>query len=409
MHCSWVTSPSFAGPRKSGPGEPSMMTPPPSSRSSACRTVPSLFLSRARSVKAKTLISQSIAAPASAYNRYGTTCGSGLSWGMAATLLSSCGAPQAQLRREGCGRLGAVPHDQGVGARVTAEGEQAGRVDSAGLRHSGQFQYRRALAGDPGQVHQVPGAARQLGDLRYAEAVEGCPQPAMAIVGHGAEGNGKLDLVPGPPAAIPAQRKSARPCTRPRVADYPYVPVSERDQVGKRSSRAERRYRLTHPPAVVPPGQHGREAGVVHTHCPDVISGDRTCLEQPEWQLVHLPAVPVIVPGAAGKHPHICSAEHDSGGDLVVAHPPADSRPAAAVPAQGEQMTVEPFAVAPLPEHPDVRGRRPGDREQIRALVSRGQRHALPGPTIPAADDRCLVRKRAGRLVDADSPHVPRR
>ena len=59
----------FAGSPESGPGEPSMMTPPPSSSSSPCLTVPSLRLSRTRSVKAKVLISQSIAAPASAYKR----------------------------------------------------------------------------------------------------------------------------------------------------------------------------------------------------------------------------------------------------------------------------------------------------------------------------------------------------
>ena len=46
-----------------------MMTPPSSSSSSPCLTVPSLRLSRTRSVKAKVSISQFIAAPASAYKR----------------------------------------------------------------------------------------------------------------------------------------------------------------------------------------------------------------------------------------------------------------------------------------------------------------------------------------------------
>jgi hypothetical protein len=50
---------------------PSMMTPPLSSSSSPCLTVPSLRLSRTRSVTAKVLISQSIAAPASAYRGRG--------------------------------------------------------------------------------------------------------------------------------------------------------------------------------------------------------------------------------------------------------------------------------------------------------------------------------------------------
>ena len=51
MHCSWVTSPSLAGPRKPGPGEPGMITPPLPASSSPCRTVPSLCRSRTRSVK----------------------------------------------------------------------------------------------------------------------------------------------------------------------------------------------------------------------------------------------------------------------------------------------------------------------------------------------------------------------
>jgi hypothetical protein len=65
MHCSWVTSPSFAGPRKPAPGESKIIRPPLSSSSSPCRTVPSLYRSRTRSVKPNTLTSQSIAAPAS--------------------------------------------------------------------------------------------------------------------------------------------------------------------------------------------------------------------------------------------------------------------------------------------------------------------------------------------------------
>ena len=59
----------FGGSAKLVPGEPSMMTPPLSSSSSPCLTVPSLRVSRTRSVKLKALISQSMAAPASAYRR----------------------------------------------------------------------------------------------------------------------------------------------------------------------------------------------------------------------------------------------------------------------------------------------------------------------------------------------------
>jgi hypothetical protein len=69
MHCTWVTSPVRGVPRKPVPGDPSMMTPPLSRSSSPSLTVPSPRLSRTRSVKAKVLISQSMAAPASAYKR----------------------------------------------------------------------------------------------------------------------------------------------------------------------------------------------------------------------------------------------------------------------------------------------------------------------------------------------------